>query len=178
RSAIDLRNVVARERGIPDVTSRSDSDAIGAAAARRSPGLDLAALGIDTAIDAALPGEPVDALLVEGSRIEVGARKVARQREYLGGARARIETHDCVLPAVGEPGSAIRTLDNAVRCRSRPKRNVFGLIGFGIENAQHTFRLARIPDRPVGARRNVMWKGSLRKLVKGDLCCRCRIGGE
>src|SRR5882757_739747 len=177
-SAVDLCNVVAAERRIPDVAAWRDRDTIGTVAARGSPGVHLAALGIDAAIDAALSGEPVDAFLVEGSGIEIGARKIARKREYLDGARDRIEPHDCVLSAVGEPSGASRTLRYAMGSRPRPERNMLGLAGLGIEYAQHTFGLARIPDRPVRARRNVMRKGPLRELVVGDLGCRRRIDGE
>src|SRR5689334_24219020 len=56
--AIDLRDERARERAPPDVAGGCRADAVGAAAARRIPHRDLAALHRDLADHAALPGEP------------------------------------------------------------------------------------------------------------------------
>src|SRR6185436_18088877 len=51
---VDLGDVIAGERCVPDVTRRGGGDAVGAAALRRRPGVDLAGLGIDAAVDAVL----------------------------------------------------------------------------------------------------------------------------
>ena len=67
-----LRDVVAGERGVPDLAVRRRGDAVGADALRRLPGVDLAGRRIDAAVDAVLPGEPEDALAVEGRGVEVG----------------------------------------------------------------------------------------------------------
>src|SRR6185503_5357869 len=71
---IDLGDVVARERGIPDLAVRRRCDSVSPRTFRCFPGLDLAARRIDAAVNTALPGEPKNAFAVEGRGIEVGAR--------------------------------------------------------------------------------------------------------
>src|SRR4029078_13091941 len=61
---VDLAEVVAAQRDVPDVVRRGNGDAVGTAA-RRFPALVFAGLGIDVAVHAILAGEPVDAVLVD-----------------------------------------------------------------------------------------------------------------
>src|SRR5205085_3896947 len=101
---IDARDVIAGERGVPDLARWRGGDAVGAVALRRLPGVDLAGSRIDAAVDAALAGEPERAVLVEGRGVEVRVLKTLRQREQLHLARLRIDARDRVLPAFGNPG--------------------------------------------------------------------------
>src|SRR5262245_11330657 len=80
---INMRDMVAGQRGVPDLARRRHRDAVGPAPARRSPGVDLAGLRIDASVDAILAGEPDDAALVDHRGVEIGTRKLLRQREHL-----------------------------------------------------------------------------------------------
>ncbi len=73
---IDFGDMVARERGIPDIAIRRRRDAVGPGAFRCLPGFDLATRRIDAAIDPVLAGEPENAFAVEGRGIEIGGREI------------------------------------------------------------------------------------------------------
>src|SRR5262249_47580532 len=60
---VDVGDVVAGERGVPDVAGRRRGDAIGPEAFRRLPRLHLAGGGYDAPVDAGLAGEPDGAVL-------------------------------------------------------------------------------------------------------------------
>src|SRR6267378_6122767 len=122
-----MRDVVAGERGVPDLARGRRSDAVRAAPLRRRPGLDLSGLGIDAAIDPALASEPDDAGLAKHQRVEIGVRKCRRQREQLDLLGLGIDARDRVLAAFGEPGVAVRSDDDAVWRRARPKRDLLEL---------------------------------------------------
>src|SRR5690349_15053990 len=57
--AVDLGDVIAGERGVPDVALRRQRHAIRSAAARRWEDLDVAGFRIEAAVDTALAGKPV-----------------------------------------------------------------------------------------------------------------------
>src|SRR5262249_57750739 len=75
---VDAGDMVAGERAVPDLAGGGNRDAVGAAAARRRPGVDLAGCRVDPAVDAALAGEPDNAALVDDRGVEIGAREPAR----------------------------------------------------------------------------------------------------
>src|SRR5207247_4975852 len=102
----------------------------------------------------ALPGEPHPALLVEAERIEVHAARVGGQRPHLHRTGFRIDTHDRVLSAVGDPRCAIGANDDAMRRRARPERDLFELARLRIEDAELPGRLCRVIDRSSRPRRS------------------------
>src|SRR5262249_34381141 len=112
-------------------------------------GLDLLVRQVDAAVNAALPGEPERALLVEGRGVEVGALETLRQREQLHRLASRIEARDRVLPAFGDPGRAVGTDDHAVRRRALAERDLLDLAGLWIENAERALILRSVPHLAV-----------------------------
>ena len=98
---------------------RRDGDAIRRGAATSS--FVLTGAGIDIAVHAVLPGEPVDAVLVEHARCRDWRRHLRWQRvvvELLAPRRSDIG----VEPAVGQPRRAVRPDDHAMRRRAGPIR--------------------------------------------------------
>src|SRR6266545_4010378 len=77
------------------------------AAARRVPDLHGAALRIEPAVDAVLPGEPDAPALVEGQGVEVHVAARFGQRPALYFAGPRIDAHDGVRPAFRDPRRAV-----------------------------------------------------------------------
>src|SRR5712671_6312342 len=127
-------------------------------------------------MNAGLSGEPKNALLIEGRRIEVSVGEVPRQREQLDLARHRIDACDRVLPTLGDPRRAVRADDDAMGRGAGPKRNVLVLAGLRIEAAENPLLLAAVPDRAVRRRRDVMRIVARRQLIEGRLrgearCC-------
>ena len=175
---VDLGDVIAGERGVPDLAVRRGGDAVGAGAFRRFPGLDLAGRRIDAAIDAVLPGEPEDALAVEGRGVEVGVREIRRQREQLHRLGRRIDARDGVLPALGDPGGAVGPDDHAMRRSTRPERNLRHLAGLRIEDAERALALRGVPDRAVRRRRHVMRMRAVRHVVIRHVRRRRRLEAE
>src|SRR5262249_55406727 len=108
RRSIDLREVVAGQRHVPDRALWRRRDPIGASAARRLPDLHLFRLGIEAADDAVLAGEPEDALLVEDRRVEVGGGGAAIQLPDLHLVVLGVDAGDGVLAAFRDPGCAVR----------------------------------------------------------------------
>ena len=153
---VDARDVIAGERRVPDLARRRGGDAVRPVSLRRLPRFDRARRRIEAAIDAALPGEPELAALVEGRGVEVCTLEAFRQREQLHVLRLRIETHDRVLPALGNPRGAVRSDDHAVRRRALAERDLLRFAGLRIEHAERALMLRRVPDRAVGRGRDVM----------------------
>src|SRR5829696_7182471 len=77
--------------------------------------LHVAGPRVETAINAVLPGEPMDAVLVESSCIQVRVPGVLRQLPDLDLLGFRIEPHNRVLATVGDPCRAVRALNHTVR---------------------------------------------------------------
>src|SRR6476646_4772439 len=119
--AVDVPDVVAGKRGVPDLVCGRDRDAVGAAPGR-APGLDLADLRVEAAVYAGLAGEPDHARLVHDGRVEIGVGELLRQREELHLMGLEVDARDRVVAAFGEPGGAVRPDDDAVRCGARPER--------------------------------------------------------
>ena len=125
-------------------------------------------------MDAALAGEPEDALLVEGRGIEIGVGEFLRQREQLDLRGDRIDAGDGVLAALGDPRRAVRPDDDAVGRGAGPERDVLVLAGLGIEMAEKALLLAAVPHRAVGRRGDVMRIGAGRQLIERHLARRMR----
>src|SRR6202023_1369332 len=66
---VDMGDVVAGERSVPDLTGGRRGDAVSPGSSGSRPGIDLAGLGVHAPVDAALTGEPDDAGFVEGQRV-------------------------------------------------------------------------------------------------------------
>src|SRR5262249_52769030 len=161
---IDPRDVVAGERGVPDLARWGDGDAVGARALGRLPDLDLAGGRVEAAVDAALPGEPQQAGLVEYRRIEIGAGGVRRQPEQAHLLARGIDPGDGVLPTFGHPGGPIRAEDDAVRRGTRTEGDLLELAAAGIEATKEALVLAGEPD---GAIRR--WRHVMRISIRGQL---------
>jgi hypothetical protein len=71
---------------------------------------------VHASVDAALPGEPQEALAVERGRVEVGVVR-AREREGRDLQALRIDANDGVEAAIGDPRRPVRPDDDPVRCR-------------------------------------------------------------
>src|SRR5208282_5241034 len=100
---VDMRDVVASQGGVIDLARGRRGDAIGAAAARSRPHLALPARRIEPTVIAALAGKPDPAVVVEGERVEVDVARIGGQWPHLEGMGLRIDAHDGVLAAVGNP---------------------------------------------------------------------------
>src|SRR5215472_17075066 len=155
-----MRNMIAGERGVPDPAIGRRRDAVSAAALGRCPGLDLAGLGIDAAVDAALAGEPDHAILAEYRGVEIGAGERRRQRVQLNLLGLGVDPRDRVLAALGESGVAVGPDDHAVRRGAVAERNLLELAGLRIEASGEALLLAAEPDRAVGCRRDVVRVGA------------------
>ena len=84
----------------------------------------------------------------------------------------RVDSDDRVEPAVGHPRGAVGPDDDAVRRRPVAERDLRRLPRRRVEPAELARRLGRVPDRPVGRRRDVVWvrargHGVLRHLQSG-----------
>jgi hypothetical protein len=99
-----------------------------------------------------LAGKPDPATLVERRGIEVGIGGIARQRPTLDLMRLRIDAHDRILAAVGDPGCAVGPDDHAVRRRARTQHDLLELARLRIEDAELAGRLRRVVDRAAGDR--------------------------
>jgi hypothetical protein len=99
----------------------------------------------------------------------IGVGKRARQRIEFDLAASLIDARDGVLAAVGHPGGAVATDDDAVRRRAAAERNLVELAACGIEASEKALGLAGEPDRAVGRRRDIMRIGAARELIVGDL---------
>ena len=175
---VDLDDVIAGERGVPDIAARRGGDAVRSDALRRLEGVDLAGRRIDAAIDAVLPGEPEDALAIEGRGVEIGVGKIRLERGQLHRPVGGIHWRDRVLSALGDPGGAIGPDDHTMWRRARPERNLRHLAGLRIEDADRALALRGVPDRAVRRRRHVMRMRTTRHVVIGNLRGRRRFETE
>jgi hypothetical protein len=75
----------------------------------------------------------------------------------------RIDAHDGVLSAIGEPGRAIGALDYAVRCRLRPELDLSALTCAGIEDAKGAIALGRVLHFAIWGGCHVMRIGAFRQ---------------
>ena len=120
---VDLGDVVAGKRGIPDLAVRRGRDAVRARAFRRLPGVDLAGRRIDAAVDAVLAGEPEDAFAVERRRIEIGVVEIpsaAERASPLGRRNRHARSRSARLRSPRRRGRGRRSR-HAARLLSRAK---------------------------------------------------------
>ena len=82
--------------------------------------------------------------------------------------RLRIDARDRVLPALGDPGRAVRPDDHAVRRRALAERDLLDLAGLRIEDAERALALRRVPDGAVRRGRDVVRMRAARRLEIGD----------
>jgi len=150
RCQIDPGDVIAGQRGVPDVALRRDRDAVRSAASRRLEHAHIAGLRFETAIDPGLPGEPVDTAPVEDAGIEVGVGFLFRQTKQPNAVIAGIDAHDCVLPAFGHPGRAVGADDDAVGRRTLAEIDQFERTIPRIQSSQRAVKLTTEPDRAIG----------------------------
>src|SRR5207247_7423970 len=104
----------------------------------------------EPAVDAALAGEPEHPLRVEGGRVEISAAALGWERESDDFARDRIDTHDGVLAAIGDPRRAIKADDHAVRSGWAAQGDLLHLAGRRVQPPQFPDRLGGVPDAAVG----------------------------
>ena len=105
---VDVRDVAAGERGVPDVPRRRRRDAVRAATLRVIEDLHRAGRRIEPAEDAGLAREPEDAVGIEDRGVQVRAGPVAGEREGRDLVGVGIDPDDRVQAAVGDPGVAVR----------------------------------------------------------------------
>ena len=171
---VDAGNVIAAQRCVPDLAGGRGGDAIRPVTLRRLPGIDLSARRIDTSVDAGLAGEPEDAALVEGRRVEIGLLESLRQRKELHLFAFRIDARDRVQPGLGDPRRAVRPGDHAMRRRALAERHLLHLAGSRVENAERALVLRRVPDRAVGRGRDIVRMRALRDGEVADARLRAR----
>src|SRR5258708_27827717 len=78
------------------------------------------------AIDARLSRKPQAAARIEGGRIQIGVVTTWQWKNF-NLCAGNVDTHDGVLPAVRDPGCAVRADHNAMRCNAIPEPDVLGL---------------------------------------------------
>src|SRR6185369_877 len=111
--------------------------------------------------EAALAGEPEVTVAVERRGVEVRVRRPLRKRKRADLPIGPADANDCVLTAVGEPGSMVGTWDDAVRRRVAAERDELRVTGLRIEPAEMAAALRAEPDAAVGRRRDVVDAGAL-----------------
>src|SRR6478736_4615536 len=116
--------MVAEQRRVPDIAIRSGRDAIGTGPLWRFPGFDFSCCRIDTSVDPVLTGKPENPFPIESRGVEIGVGKFLGKWKKLHSLGGRIETRNRVLPAFGNPGSAVRPDDHAVRGRTLSERDL------------------------------------------------------
>ena len=101
---------------------------------------------------------------VEGCRIEVGIAGAFRQREERNRFCGRIDAHDGVEAAVGDPGRAVRPDNHAVGPRAAAEMNVARVARVRIQDTQRFLVLGGVPDDTVfaGGRRDVVGMRTIR----------------
>ena len=143
-------------------------DAVGSSTAGSIEDVDPPGSRVEASVDAVLAGEPEDAAPVEGGRVEVGVATPLREGMYRGLLRGRIHADDRVPSAVGDPRGPVRADDHAVGARSRAQGDVARRPRGGIEPAQRSGVLGRIPDASVRRGSDVVRMGARRDAVLPD----------
>src|SRR5476651_630671 len=162
RRGVDLGEVVAGERHVPDGAARCARDAVRSVPARCIPCFHLLALvptlGLEAADHAALAREPERALLVEHGGIQIGVGLGHHEELHLARAAAagRHVSPDRVLAALVDPGSPIGSDDDAVRRGARTEIDVADPGVAGIEQDQSAVALAGRPDEGTGVAGHVV----------------------
>ena len=158
--------MIAGERRVIDVATRRRRDAVGTSTTRRLPYFHVVRLQVDAAVVAALAGKPDVAFFIERQRVQIRIAGVGRQRPFADFVRFRIDAHDRVLSAVGDPRCTVGTDDDAMRRRSASERDFLVTSRLGIENAELAGALRGVIHRPAGGGRgrDVMRPGARRDI--------------
>ncbi|MNP10831.1 hypothetical protein D3C76_1029940 [compost metagenome] len=154
--AVDMGDMVAGQRRVPDLAIRRDGDAVWPAAARSRPDLDVVAGGVEPPVEAALPGEPEQSVVIEHSRVQVRTGGIPGQRKDFDAKTFGVHADDGVEAAVGDPGIAVRAADHPVRRGARAERDRFAPAGLRVEAAKGAGALGGVPDLAIGGRRHVV----------------------
>src|SRR5439155_7836209 len=159
RDVLDVneRDVIPGERRVVDVpvaVARVD-DPIRPGTPRRRQHAYNAAIRSHVTEVTALSGEPDEAESVEGSRVEAHIRTGQRVAGHL--VRLRVDAHDRVEAAIGDPRIAIRSDDHAVRRRAAAELRHLEGAGLRIEVPELAGALRRVPDAAVGRGRGIAW---------------------
>ena len=159
---VDERDVATRERGVIDVAvpvARVDH-AVRPGAPRRGQDAHLSVRS-DVSVVARLTCEPEQPEAIERSGVEIHVR--SGQRIACELVRLRVDTHDRVQPAVGDPRVAVWPDDHAVRRRAVAELRHPRRAGLRIEVAELAGALRRVPDASVDRGRDVV-----RPLTRAD----------
>jgi hypothetical protein len=132
--------------------------------------LHLTIIGIESTINAGLPGEPKPASSIEGEGIEIGISSLFRQRPDLYRLRLRFDADDRVQPAICDVGGTVGSNDHAVRCGALTEWDPLDLARCGIEPAEDTGMLAGVPNGAVRCGRNIVRMIIRRDRVVVDFC--------
>jgi hypothetical protein len=153
--------MAAGERGVPDVAVRRGGDPVRSGSPGGVEHAHPAAARVHAAVDAALAGEPQHPAPVEGGGVEVDGGTVARQGIAVHRLAGRVDPHDRVQPAVGDPRGAVGPDDHAVRRRPVAQRDLRGPAGLRVEAPQAAGGLRGVPDGPIAGGRDVVGVGAV-----------------
>src|SRR5262249_42374438 len=179
---IDIGEITTGQRHEPDIAFGCAGYPIGPGPLGCVPDLHVACRRVEPAVlDAVLFREPDATLAVESGGVEVSVEHTrGRQRAFLDLLRRRIDAHNGVLAAVGEPGGPIRPDDDTVRRGTLAECNSLDLAGGWVQSAGNAEVLARAPNLSAWADRHIVRIVAFWQLVVfGLLSVRgCRSGDQ
>ena len=162
---VDVRDVTAGKRRVPDLTVGRRRDAVRSATAWRVERLNDAVTRVQPSVHPGLPGEPQHTVAVERGGVEVRIGVAGRQLEHLDLLGRGVHSHDRVQAAVRDPRGAVRPDDHAVRRGTRAEVDLADLPGRRVEVAERAVVLAGVPDATVGGGRDVVRMAARRDRV-------------
>ncbi len=112
---VEAGDMAAGQGGVVDLSVRGGGNAVWPPAPWSLEDLYLADRRVQATVEAALAGEPEDAISIKGGCVQVGIAAAGGQGETLNRLGGRVYADDGVQAAVGNPGGAIRPDDDAVR---------------------------------------------------------------
>ncbi len=175
---IDLAKEAPRKRDVIDLTVRRGRDSIRSNALGRVPDRHRTGCRIETAVDAALSGEPDSPLAVEGCCVETGVGACSGQWPGLHLFGPGVDAEYGVQAAVGDPSGTIGPDNYAMRRRALTQRYALDLAVLRIELTEHAGLLARVPDGSVRRRRHIVGMIAFRDGKIADLRCSGRTTDE
>src|SRR5207244_4273872 len=113
----------------------------------------LAGSRVEPSVRARLAGEPEDPVAVERRGVEAHRGERLRERKALDLVRLRVDAHDRVLAAVGDPRRAIRSDDDTVRRRARTEldRPRLSVLGWSQPSSPESCAVYQTPPSAAGA---------------------------
>src|SRR5262249_27836475 len=153
---VDRTEITVGERCVIDVAGKRGGDAVRPRAQWRVEDVHLSALRIEPAENPALPGEPEDAVEIEGRRVEALGGPLRRKRGNRKLLPLLVHPDDRVQPTRGDPRRSVWPDDYPMRRRARSERDTARLSGGWIEHTQVPGPLRGVPDEAVGRRRDVV----------------------